>query len=112
MAVTTSLTNPVHDFEVNARGTLNLLEALRAQDDPPPLVFTSTNKVYGGLEDVPLRCKGRRYEPEDAGLRANGIGEAAPAGLPQPLRLLQRRRRTSTSATTPARSACPPSCSA
>src|SRR6185503_7701040 len=35
VAVTTSLTNAVHDFEVNARGTLNLLEALRDSDDPP-----------------------------------------------------------------------------
>src|SRR5215211_6984784 len=41
VAVTTSLTDPVEDFEVNARGTLNLLEALRAQAAPPPMVFTS-----------------------------------------------------------------------
>jgi hypothetical protein len=37
------------DFAVNARGTLNLLEAIRGLDEPPPLVFTSTNKVYGAL---------------------------------------------------------------
>ena len=49
VAVTSSLVSPLHDFEVNARGTLNLLEALRAQDNPPPIVFTSTNKVYGSL---------------------------------------------------------------
>jgi CDP-paratose 2-epimerase len=69
VAVTTSLVHAVHDFEVNARGTLNLLEALRDQDDPPPLVFTSTNKVYGGLPDVKLRLNGQRYEPE-AGISA------------------------------------------
>ena len=49
VAVTTSLIDPLHDFEVNAGGTLNLLEAIRALDSPPPLLFTSTNKVYGGL---------------------------------------------------------------
>ena len=44
VAVTTSLDNAIHDFEVNARGTLNVLEAVRAQAVSPPLVFTSTNK--------------------------------------------------------------------
>ena len=76
VAVTTSLEDPVSDFEVNARGTLNLLEALRALADPPPLVFTSTNKVYGALEDVRLVKGGARYQPEDTGLRAGGIDEA------------------------------------
>ena len=46
VAVTTSLVDPVEDFDVNARGTLNVLEAVRALHAPPPLVFTSTNKVY------------------------------------------------------------------
>jgi CDP-paratose 2-epimerase len=76
VAVTTSLEGPLHDFEVNARGTLNVLEAARAQAAPPPLVFTSTNKVYGGMEDVPLRLRGLRYEPCDAELAARGFGEA------------------------------------
>ncbi|MGE5611637.1 MAG: NAD-dependent epimerase/dehydratase family protein [Bacillota bacterium] len=75
VAVTTSLTNSIHDFEVNARGTLNLLEAIRALDNPPPLVFTSTNKVYGGLPDVRLQIQGSRYQPEDPILREYGIGE-------------------------------------
>ena len=78
VAVTTSLTHAIHDFEVNARGTLNLLEAIRAQDDPPPLVFTSTNKVYGGLPDVKLRINNNRYEPEDDFLRSHGISEQRP----------------------------------
>lgn len=75
VAVTTSLTDPVHDFEVNARGTLNVLEAVRSQAEPPPLIFTSTNKVYGGMEDVALRLRGVRYEPCDEALRARGFGE-------------------------------------
>jgi CDP-paratose 2-epimerase len=84
VAVTTSLTNAIHDFEVNARGTLNLLEALRAADNPPPLVFTSTNKVYGGLPDVKLRVKDQRYEPEDQQILENGVGEARPLDFHSP----------------------------
>ncbi|HYO10114.1 MAG TPA: NAD-dependent epimerase/dehydratase family protein [Tepidisphaeraceae bacterium] len=84
VAVTTSLTNAIHDFEVNARGTLNLLEAIRAQDDPPPLVFTSTNKVYGGLPDVKLRVRNGRYEPEDETTRHRGISEQRPLDFHSP----------------------------
>ncbi|HEV7298539.1 MAG TPA: NAD-dependent epimerase/dehydratase family protein [Tepidisphaeraceae bacterium] len=84
VAVTTSLVNAIHDFEVNARGTLNLLEAIRAQDEPPPLVFTSTNKVYGGLPDVRLRLTNNRYEPVDAAVRDYGIGESRPLDFHSP----------------------------
>jgi CDP-paratose 2-epimerase len=76
VAVTTSLANPLYDFEVNIRGTLHLLEALRELENPAPLVFTSTNKVYGGLTNVELQAKGDRYEPIAADLRDSGIGEA------------------------------------
>ncbi|MFL5371045.1 MAG: GDP-mannose 4,6-dehydratase [Myxococcales bacterium] len=75
VAVTTSLIDPVRDFEVNGRGTLNVLEAIRTQDVRPSLVFTSTNKVYGGLEDVALDRADTRYQPADPSLRASGIGE-------------------------------------
>lgn len=75
VAVTTSLDDPFNDFEINARGTLNLLEALRAQPHPPPLVFTSTNKVYGDLGDVELNLEGERYEPKDPQVRAHGFDE-------------------------------------
>lgn len=79
VAVTTSLEDPVHDFEVNARGTVNVLEAARSAGDtetePPVVIFTSTNKVYGGLEDVPLRLDGLRYEPVDAAIRTRGLSE-------------------------------------
>jgi CDP-paratose 2-epimerase len=75
VAVTTSLDDPRLDFAVNAGGTLNVLEAIRAQADPPPLVFTSTNKVYGGLADIALeRCQGR-YEPRDPEIREHGVSE-------------------------------------
>jgi len=76
VAVTTSLTDPLHDFDVNALGTLNLLTVLRGLDDPPPLLFTSTNKVYGGLDDVALQCDTRRYSPIDERIRSRGIGES------------------------------------
>ena len=75
VAVTTSLTDPGHDFDVNARGTLNVLDAVRTRENPPALLFTSTNKVYGGMEDVPLRRRGDRYEPCDEILRARGFSE-------------------------------------
>ncbi|WP_324670671.1 SDR family NAD(P)-dependent oxidoreductase [Hymenobacter sp. GOD-10R] len=75
VAVTTSLDLPINDFEINARGIINVLEAIRAQDNPPPLVFTSTNKVYGGLEDLHFVPNGSRYYPTDKHIKANGISE-------------------------------------
>ena len=75
VAVTTSLADPLEDFDVNARGTLTLLEALRAQPRPPSLVYTSTNKVYGALPDVALVDDSRRWQPADPELVARGIGE-------------------------------------
>lgn len=84
VAVTTSLEDPVGDFEVNAGGTLNLLEALRRLDNPPPLVFTSTNKVYGALEDVALTQLDTRYAPASDEVRARGIGENRPLDFHSP----------------------------
>jgi CDP-paratose 2-epimerase len=84
VAVTTSLQDPIDDFERNARGTLNLLEEMRRLEDPPPLVFTSTNKVYGGLEDLPLVLRGSRYEPECPLTRLRGIGEDRPLDFHSP----------------------------
>jgi CDP-paratose 2-epimerase len=75
VAVTSSLEAPLEDFEINARGTLNVLEALRAMRDPPPLVFTSSNKVYGVLDDIRLRQTRLRYEPQDLKVRRIGIDE-------------------------------------
>ncbi len=76
VAVTTSLVEPVQDFEVNARGTLAVLEAIRARPRPPSLLFTSTNKVYGACADVELTREGKRYVPRDPSIRHVGIGES------------------------------------
>jgi CDP-paratose 2-epimerase len=84
VAVTTSLVDPQDDFSVNAQGTLNVLEAVRAQRQPPAVVLTSTNKVYGGLEDVGLQIEDGRYAPRDAGLKANGVSEARPLDFHSP----------------------------
>ncbi|HLV21392.1 MAG TPA: SDR family NAD(P)-dependent oxidoreductase [Polyangiaceae bacterium] len=75
VAVTTSLSTPAADFEVNARGTLNVLEALRARGGEVPLVFTSTNKVYGSLADVRMINDGCRYRPAEPALGEHGISE-------------------------------------
>jgi CDP-paratose 2-epimerase len=76
VAVTTSLTDPLADFEINARGTLNVLEAARACQVPPSILFTSTNKVYGALADVKLQATEKRYVPADPWLRGAGVGES------------------------------------
>ncbi|HEY5958166.1 MAG TPA: SDR family NAD(P)-dependent oxidoreductase [Polyangiaceae bacterium] len=84
VAVTTSLTHPTLDFDVNARGTLVLLEAIRSCPIRPPLVYTSTNKVYGALDDLPLTRRAARYEPLDVNVRDNGISEARPLAFHSP----------------------------
>src|SRR5205823_3224523 len=63
-------------FELNARGTLNVLEAMRRRRRPPSLVVTSTNKVYGALDDVELTRQAQRYVPVNAELRNKGISES------------------------------------
>jgi CDP-paratose 2-epimerase len=78
VAVTTSVERPVEDWSVNLEGTLRLLEEMRRLREPPPLLFTSTNKVYGTLRDVPLTSGRGRWEPEDPRLRASGIDERRP----------------------------------
>ena len=57
VAVTTSLVDPNSDFDINARGTLNLLEAVRLHNHDAPFVFASTNKVYGQLDENKSACK-------------------------------------------------------
>lgn len=65
VAVTTSVRNPQEDFEVNALGTLNLLEATRHHNSNATLIYASTNKVYGRMEDLRIIEKNGRYEYED-----------------------------------------------
>ena len=84
VAVTTSLVDPVHDFEVNVRGTLNVLEAMRRLKRPPPLLFTSTNKVYGSLPDVSMVEQKTRYQPESESVAARGVGEERPLDFHSP----------------------------
>lgn len=72
VAVTTSVDDPREDLEVNVVGTFNVLEAARAARRPPFVLFTSTNKVYGSLEGVPVVRQGERYvaaDPAFAGVR-------------------------------------------
>jgi CDP-paratose 2-epimerase len=83
VAVTTSLSDPLLDFETNARGTLNVLEAIRRQQRVPSLVFTSTNKVYGALPDVSLEKRVTRYAPSDPAFAA-GVSERQPLDFHSP----------------------------
>ncbi len=76
VAVTTSMDDPITDLQVNLLGTVNLLEALRRA--PRPLVFASTNKVYGGLGDVTLERGPDAYWPRDGGLAQQGLDESRP----------------------------------
>jgi len=61
VAVTTSVSHPREDFNINSLGTLNLLEAIRKYASNAVLVFASTNKVYGNMEDIAFEKKGKRY---------------------------------------------------
>lgn len=66
VAVTSSLSDPVTDFVINARGTLNILEAARTADSDPGLVFASTNKVYGNnVNTIPTAEQETRYVYDD-----------------------------------------------
>jgi CDP-paratose 2-epimerase len=74
VAVTTSLVDPTLDLETNVLGTFNVLEAARTMLNPPSVLFTSTNKVYGGMEEVAVTLQGDRYGYEDG---RKGITEEA-----------------------------------
>jgi CDP-paratose 2-epimerase len=74
-AVTTSLVNPRQDFEVNALGTMNVLEAIRDVAPEAPVIFASTNKVYGDLSGIEMRRADEGYVPVDRVLAEHGIDE-------------------------------------
>lgn len=70
VAVTTSVTKPREDFEINAFGTFNVLEAARASKNKPAVLYSSTNKVYGGMDDVAIVEQPTRYAYADLPLGA------------------------------------------
>lgn len=81
VAVTTSVVDPRTDFEVNLLGTVNALEAVRQVAPDALFFFTSTNKVYGGMEDVGVVRHGERYEYD--GL-PGGVPESRPLDFHSP----------------------------
>jgi CDP-paratose 2-epimerase len=81
VAVTTSLVDPRPDFEINALGTFNVLDAMRTEAADATLLFASTNKVYGGLSDIPLHATATRWLPED---EKSGVDEAQPLDFHSP----------------------------
>jgi CDP-paratose 2-epimerase len=83
VAVTTSMDDPRDDLEINILGTFNLLEALRKKPGTP-VVFASTNKVYGDLADLDFARDGDTYVPVDDIVRAHGIGEDRPLDFHTP----------------------------
>lgn len=82
VAVTTSVTDPRSDFDVNALGTLNMLETVReSRGKKPAFFFSSTNKVYGGMEDVATVEGEQRYSYRDY---PEGIPETRPLDFHSP----------------------------
>ncbi|NRP69573.1 CDP-paratose 2-epimerase [Ensifer psoraleae] len=77
-AVTTSLQQPIDDFETNARGTLNVLEAARKAGRKAPVIFASSNKVYGALAQMQMNEVGERHFPVDEAARTHGVSEMQP----------------------------------
>jgi CDP-paratose 2-epimerase len=84
VAVTASLDDPWEDFSVNMVGTMHLLEAIRGKGGRMPLVFASTNKVYGDLGGIETTVDGERHVPQDSALAACGINEAMPLNFATP----------------------------
>lgn len=81
VAVTTSVLSPQEDFSVNAQGTLNVLEAARRQRPMPIVLYTSTNKVYGGFEHLRIVEQSTRYEFENLPF---GVSESCPLDFHSP----------------------------
>ena len=82
VAVTTSVVDPRTDFEINALGTLNVLEAVRlGADGGPAVLYSSTNKVYGHLDHVNIVERDGRYAYEDLPF---GVNEAEPLDFYSP----------------------------
>jgi CDP-paratose 2-epimerase len=84
VAVTTSIENPRNDIEQNMLGTFNVLEAIRLSPNKPPIIYSSTNKVYGALESHPVQEKLMRYEFADSEYRTYGVPESHPLDFHSP----------------------------
>lgn len=81
VAVTTSVTRPRDDFEVNALGTFNALEAARLSGNKPVFIYASTNKVYGAMEELKISEEKTRYRYKDL---PYGIAETYPLDFHSP----------------------------
>jgi len=81
VAMTTSIADPRMDFEVNAMGTLNVLEAVRAHVPEAVVIYSSTNKVYGDLEQYQYRETDTRYVCVE---QPDGFNEATPLDFHSP----------------------------
>jgi len=81
VAVTTSIIRPIEDFEINARGTFNVLEAVRESGNRPMVIYASTNKVYGSMPDVVCEKGATRYSFRDF---PDGIDESRPLDFHSP----------------------------
>ena len=81
VAVTTSVSNPREDFEINALGTFNVLEAMRINASRATLIYASTNKVYGGMEDLVIVEKDSHYQYRDM---PDGLSEQYPLDFHSP----------------------------
>ena len=81
VAVTTSVVTPRDDFDINALGTFNVLEAVRLAGGGPAVLYSSTNKVYGNLEHVRVVERDGRYAYED---RPFGVDESEPLDFHSP----------------------------
>lgn len=81
VAVTTSVTDPRTDFDINALGTFNVLEAARLSTKKPAILYASTNKVYGGLEHLQVVESGSRVKFKDD---IEGVDEACPLDFHSP----------------------------
>jgi CDP-paratose 2-epimerase len=81
VAVTTSVRAPREDFEINALGTLNVLEAVRVSERRPIVIYSSTNKVYGKMDDVAIDEGVHRYSYRDY---PDGVAEDHPLDFYSP----------------------------
>jgi CDP-paratose 2-epimerase len=84
VAVTTSLADPREDFDINIGGTFSLLEAVRAQRSGTPVIFASTNKVYGDLAQLGTRLTDSGYAPGEPELARHGVSERQPLDFHTP----------------------------